>query len=91
MFKNIDVEQVIKDNLITSASCHVYICEDTQKAFRLALRYGKYIRSHIVREKRDKRRGFWKLYLQDGNKYVFCSEEYYLNSPVQCSCLGFAG
>lgn len=91
MFQQIDLSRAISLNLTANTNCHVYVCEDTQTAFQLALKYGKYIRSHVIREKRDKRKGFWKLYLSDGCRYIFCSEDYFLKSPVPCSCLGFAG
>ncbi|EOF89253.1 TPA: hypothetical protein ACG9AM_001859 [Enterococcus faecium] len=91
MFKQIDFEKVIRANLIPNSNCHVYICEDTQTAFQLALKYGKYVRTHIIREKRDKREGFWKVYLSDGGRCIFCSEDYFLQSPIACSYLGFAG
>ncbi|MBO0481543.1 hypothetical protein [Candidatus Enterococcus courvalinii] len=91
MFQQIDIDKVINTNLKKNSDCHVYICEDTKTAFQLALKYGKYIRTHVIREKRDKQEGFWKMYLSDGCRYIFCSEDYFLNSPVTCSCLGFAG
>lgn len=64
MFKQIDFEKVIRANLIPNSNCHVYICEDTQTAFQLALKYGKYVRTHIIREKETREKVFGKCTCQ---------------------------
>lgn len=90
MFKEINVDKVINDSLTENANCHVMVCEDSRKAFKTALNYGKMLRKQVIRETRDIDKGFWNISLKDGYEFIFCSVEYFKNENIQYSCLAFS-
>lgn len=90
MYENINVLEAIEEGLESHVDCHVVICEDSQKMIALAINYAKKLRQKIIREKRDREKGFWNLYLSDGYKFVFCTSDYFSKSDLKYSCLSFS-